>query len=274
MTDRDDRLGPMGLERGLDVLECLTSEAEASPHQPGLRFTTLHQRLGIAKPVLSRLLKSLIARGYVCKHDDQRRYVRGSALLQLTRGMEVVPLRRQAFCQLAGSAVSQMSNQLGATAMALYWDGQVLESVASAPVEEGLAAWPQGTRRDQFQRGPWGMFVLAERGEDPQARIDADPRAMDRTVIDRCLAEIAEHDTLLLDRRHCLRAVAAVRAADRSLIGELGILAPAAQFSESERIQLRQFLREQAQTLSQQLDQSIAAGGHRAERAPLVGAAW
>lgn len=260
MNDGDERLGPMGLERGLDVLECLALEADRHPEKPGLRFTTLHQRLGIAKPVLSRLLKSLIARGYVVKLEEQRRYIRGAAVVQLSRCMEPAPHRRMTFVSLAADVVQQISNHFSVTAMALYWDGHALESVAASTVEDGLAAWPLGTRRDHFQRGPWGMFVLAETGEDPRVRVAADPRAMDLPLITQCLQEIAQDDCLLLDRRHCLRAVAAVRSSLGHLVGEIGILAPSAQLSDDERQALRNRLRQEANALGQRFDQRMCGG--------------
>lgn len=251
----------MGLERGLDILECLAAEGDQHPQKPGLRFTTLHQRLGIAKPVLSRLLKSLIARGYVVKLEEQRRYIRGAAVVHLSRRMERAPYQRRVFTQLATEVVRQVSVRFAATAMALYWDGQMLESVATAMVEDGLAAWPEGTRRDHFQRGPWGMFILLETQEDPRPRVESDPRAMDLELIDQCMRDIQTHDTLILDRRHCVRAVAAVRSGDGALIGEIGILAPSAQFDDGQRCELRQALRAEADALGQRIDCQTVTGG-------------
>jgi IclR family transcriptional regulator, KDG regulon repressor len=55
------------LAKGLDVLEALSSVADAS-------LTELGRRLGISGPTLFRILATLIARGYAEKHAGTSRY--------------------------------------------------------------------------------------------------------------------------------------------------------------------------------------------------------
>lgn len=223
------RTGPQSLERALDLLELMAMSDEAQ------RFTDLHHKLGIPRPVLSRLLKSLVERGYLQRQDDGRAYQRGPAVLRLSRGLHWAPHSRKALAQVAQRVLNQLCEQTGQTAMVVHWNGRHLECVATATAEEGFAPWAVGLRRDQFQRGPWGVVVLKALGltrEQLAQRVAGDEKSMTQAEIEEGMNDLATRGWLVLRRAHCWRYAAAIRAGDGSLIGVAGLFASPAQVAE------------------------------------------
>lgn len=225
------RTGPQSLERALDLLEHLAQGEEPQ------RFTDLHRDLGIPRPVLSRLLKALVERGYVQRDGDGRAYRRGASVLGLSRGLNWAPHSRKALSAVGQRAVDRLCNDTGQTSMLLHWNGRCLESVATATAEEGLAPWPVGTRRDQFQRGPWGVSVFASDdliGREMEERQARDDRSMSLAELRAGVRDIHQRGWTVLRRPHSLRVVASIFAPDQRLVGVIGLFAHPAQCPDAD----------------------------------------
>lgn len=217
--ETDERRGQLALERGLDLLELLSAESQA------VGFNDLQQRLGIPRPVLSRLLKSLLARGYLVKDEETRRYGRGPGMLRLAAGMEWSPHSRKALAHYAGPHLHRLKERFGQSLMALHWSGSMMECVASAVPDEGLACWATGTRRDGLERSPWGWLCACLERPDCRQRLAALDLEQDR--IDTIVDAVHIHERLgwIADAgHHCHKVAAGVRSRGHRLTGVLAAL--------------------------------------------------
>lgn len=88
-------------------------------NQPGLPASELARQLGMQRPAVSHVLKSLAARGWVerRRHDGDQRSVRilltadGEKILRATAGRAVVTLQR-AVCKLSTGDLKQLAQGL------------------------------------------------------------------------------------------------------------------------------------------------------------------
>lgn len=65
--------------------ECCLGILELLPRHPlGLTLSEIHRHLGVSKNMIFRVLNDMSARGYVFRHESDKRYFVGKRLLELT----------------------------------------------------------------------------------------------------------------------------------------------------------------------------------------------
>ncbi len=161
MTRRPDRAETTGgtvtaetsqtLDRGLRVLELLADVPA------GLTVTELAAALGVARPIVYRLLTTLEAHALVRRHDDGR-IALGFAVLGLAR--RVQPLLREA----ALPVLRRLAEDVGATAHLTVVDSG--EALAVAVVEPSWTDYHVAYRvgsRHPLDRGAAGRAIVAAR---------------------------------------------------------------------------------------------------------------
>lgn len=145
------------LDRGLRTLGLLADT------QAGLTPTELAERLGVSRPVVYRLLTTLMAHGYARRDADGRAFL-GPAALRLGRGTE--PQLRAA----AMPVLRQLAEEVGATAHLTIADGS--DALAIAVVEPSWTdlhvAYRVGSRHP-LDRGAAGLAILSARNGDGAA---------------------------------------------------------------------------------------------------------
>ena len=143
------------LDRGLRLLELLVDAGA------GLTVTELGQALGVARPVVYRLVTTLEAHALVRRRDDGR-VTLALGVLHLARGVQ--PLVRRA----ALPALRRLAEDVGATAHLTVVDAG--EALAVAVVEPSWTdlhvAYRVGTRH-VLGRGAAGRAILAARAGEP-----------------------------------------------------------------------------------------------------------
>ena len=141
------------LDRALRLLELLVDAG-------GRTVTELGTALGVARPVVYRLLATLEAHALVRRADDGR-VTLGLGVLALARGVQ--PLLRDA----AIPALRRLAEDVGATAHLTVVDGG--EALALAVVEPSWPVLHVGYRpgaRHALERGAAGRAILAARAAD------------------------------------------------------------------------------------------------------------
>jgi DNA-binding IclR family transcriptional regulator len=139
------------LDRGLRVLELLADVPA------GLTVTELAAALGVARPIVYRLLTTLEAHALVRRHDDGR-IALGFAVLSLAR--RVQPLLRDA----ALPVLRRLAEDVGATAHLTVVDSG--EALAVAVVEPSWTDYHVAYRvgsRHPLDRGAAGRAIVAAR---------------------------------------------------------------------------------------------------------------
>lgn len=137
------------LHRGLRVLELLAAPG------PGMTVTELASSLGVARPIVYRLLATLAEHALVRRHDDGRVRL-GLAVLHLAR--QVQPLLREA----ALPVLRELADHVGATAHLTIADGG--QALAVAVVEPSWTDYHVAYRvgsRHPLTRGAAGRAILA-----------------------------------------------------------------------------------------------------------------
>lgn len=150
------------LHRGLRVLELLAEPG------PGMTVTELASSLGVARPIVYRLLATLAEHALV-RRDEDGRVRLGLAVLHLAR--QVQPLLREA----ALPVLRELADRVGATAHLTIVDGG--QALAVAVVEPSWTDYHVAYRvgsRHPLTRGAAGRAILAasehahEQGEREQ----------------------------------------------------------------------------------------------------------
>jgi DNA-binding IclR family transcriptional regulator len=142
------------LDRGLRVLELLAEDGESGG---GRTVTELAAALGVARPVVYRLLATLDAHRLVRRSDDGRVRL-GLGVLHLAQ--RVHPLLREA----ALPVLRRLAEQVSATAHLTVADGG--EALAVAVVEPSRTDFHVSYRvgaRHPLDRGAAGRAILAAR---------------------------------------------------------------------------------------------------------------
>jgi DNA-binding transcriptional ArsR family regulator len=144
------------LDRGLRLLELLAARDDTAT------VTELAEALGVARPVVYRLLATLADHGLAVA-DDGRGYRAGLGLARLTG--HVVPALRAA----AEPHLRALADEVGATAHLTMAQGD--EGVAVVVVEPSAmtvhVAYRTGTRHP-LDRGAAGRAILGARGGRPR----------------------------------------------------------------------------------------------------------
>lgn len=146
-----DRSISQGLDRGLVLLDLLAA------NEDGLTISELATGSGAHRTVVSRLLRTLAARGYVLRAETGR-YILGGRLLELSRFIQ--PTIRSA----ALPVLQSLCDKVQATAHLTMADGD--EAVALIVVEPTIAdyhvSYRVGSRRPLW-RGASGVAILSTR---------------------------------------------------------------------------------------------------------------
>jgi len=214
----EDRIGPRALERGLDLLELVSARPE------GLTFSDLVRELGLAKPVLSRLLKSLQERGMVVREPETRRYHRGPGLVRLAAGMEWAPDSRKAIAHHATPVLIRLRKRYEQSFLAVHWNHRLIECVATTVPEHGLATWSVGERHERLDRGPIGLCCAIYGGAEERLRSAETDEAV-RLAQDRERIHLAERGWARFEGRRCHRLAAPLLCVGDRFVGALGCFA-------------------------------------------------
>lgn len=151
--------GTQTLARAVAVLKHLGAAGAA-----GLRLVDVQERVGLTRPTVHRILKSLGEHGFTARDPSGRRYVLGPELAILARAAETHTLDLQKLCH---PHIVELARETGDTAFLMVRSGFELVCVdlqtGAYPVKTMTANI--GTRRP-IGIGAAGVAVLAALGED------------------------------------------------------------------------------------------------------------
>ena len=165
-TDADDRPTSQTLDRGLTVLELLSTAAEP------MSLSQLSTELGLHKSILYRLLRTLQSHSFVAHTPFG--YVLGTGAQTLGRRTSPVLQR------LAKPEVAKLAATVGLTAFFVVRDGEEAVTLVSVEVESARSrvVYSPGERHPLTLGAP-GLAILSadpprpgERPEIAQARLD------------------------------------------------------------------------------------------------------
>lgn len=153
MSESAPAQGAQTVDRALQLLELLGP----GPHVAGLTVTQLAGELGVGRPVVYRLVRSLEARGFVRRFSDGR-YRLGPMVHRLAAAVE------DELAAVATPILSKLADELGATAHLTVAHGA--EAVAVAVVEPSWTSMHVTYRvgsRHLLERGAAGRAILGGR---------------------------------------------------------------------------------------------------------------
>lgn len=139
--------GVQSVERALDVLEVLAAGG-------ALGISEVAAGAGLPDGTAHRLLRTLVARGYVRQHPD-RRYALGAGLLGLGAGA------RRAAVAVAGPFLSRLVELSGETANLAVLEGDRVVYVAQAPSPHRLRIFAEVGRHVTAHSTAVGKVLLA-----------------------------------------------------------------------------------------------------------------
>lgn len=141
------------LDRGLQVLQTLGAPGSVR----GLTMSELAERLGLARPVVYRLVATLDARGFVTRGEDGR-YRLGLGVARLQYAV------RPVLVEVARPVLQELADRAGATAHLTVAEGE--HAVALLVIEptwtDFHVAYRVGSRHP-LERGAAGRAILEER---------------------------------------------------------------------------------------------------------------
>lgn len=151
MKQNDKSLAP-ALERGLEIIEYI-----GKADNP-VSFGELTMTTGIPKATLSRLLKVLLATGYL-EHNTNG-YWPGAKCNILGQRAAVINL-----LMLHGkTAVKVVCEETECTCLLFYWNGECTQVIIKAMHPESIAMQSEGNISVDFIYPPWGWLLL----DDPE----------------------------------------------------------------------------------------------------------
>ncbi len=212
------RLGPLSLDRALDVIEHLATRAGP------VGFVQLIEELELGRPVASRLLKCLVARGWLAKDPGTGRYGPGAQLRAMAVGANATDRELLSrFTSQARAAVEALRAKVHQTAMAIFWNGVSMQCVARAVHEDALPMWAIGTVQTEVGEYPWGWIcaLAANLPRQPLPNSTAEER---RRQEEAALAALARYPDCgftadSLEHPHRRRLAAAVVDGRNQLVG-------------------------------------------------------
>lgn len=160
MSEDTQRRGQLAqtLDRGLHALEVVAAAAE------GMTVTEVAAAIGVHRSITTRLLATLLSRGYVNRRSNGR-YVVGTTLLTVARSVS------HDLLAAAVPLMTEVSDRLGLTVMMHIADGG--EAVTLASIEPRNGAIRVGVRpgaRHPLSAGASGLAILAGREPEPGER--------------------------------------------------------------------------------------------------------
>lgn len=158
VTDDSSSAGSQTVDRALRLLDLLGP----GPHSAGLTVSEMSRELGVGRPVVYRLIRSLEARQFVRRLADGR-YALGYAVFRLSSAVA------DELARAAVPALRVLADEVGATAHLTLAQGA--EAVAAAVVEPSWTAMHVTYRvgaRHPLDRGAAGRAILASREGDQQ----------------------------------------------------------------------------------------------------------
>jgi IclR family acetate operon transcriptional repressor len=144
--------GVQSVERALDLLEVLASDGP-------LGLSEAATGAGLAEGTAHRLLRTLLARGYV-RQDGDRRYAPGTRLLDLGDGA------RRAAAAAAGPYLARLVELSGETANLAVLEGDHVVYVAQVPSAHRLRLFAEVGRHVPAHSTAVGKVLLAGLGDD------------------------------------------------------------------------------------------------------------
>lgn len=216
IPDADGKSLAPALEAGLDIMEFLAVRREAG-------FNQLCKLLPMSKASVSRILKTLAARGYVRKDQGDGRWCRGPRMGMLGMAAPVAEALRAE----APKVLKSFVDAVGDTALCVYWSGEEFQVVAKEQREGGIVMMDVGAIARDLSRYPWGwLFFLSldEAGRrKAMARLD-DPELLSRRI-DAWAAHINEKGFAFDDHEiyhNRMRFAAPVRDVGGRVVGAIG----------------------------------------------------
>ncbi|MBA4492404.1 IclR family transcriptional regulator [Paracoccus sp. S1E-3] len=151
MASAEERYRAPALDKGLDILEVLSTQAR------GLTRTEIVKELGLNASQIYRMLERLVARGYVCRLDGGDRYALTMKLFLLGNGHP--PLRR-----LIAQAQPMMDDFAGELRQSCHLvvpeQGHGIIVAQASPVDHWEFRARVGAQLDLFTTGS-GLTLLA-----------------------------------------------------------------------------------------------------------------
>ena len=231
--------GVQSIDRALDVLEALAERGGPA----GL--SEIAVRTGLPYGTIHRLLRALLARGYV-RQDSDRRYALGGALVRLASAAEGM------VAAWARPYLSRMVELSGETANLAVLEGDFVVYVAQVQSPRRLRMFAEVGRRVLPHSTAVGKVMLADRG-DAAAVLERTglPRRTGHTItsVEAMLGELAavRERGYAMDLGeeelgvHCLAVP--VRDGDR-VIASMSVSGPAERIDALDRDELAKGLRE------------------------------
>lgn len=172
--------GVQSVDRALDVLEALAGHGGAAS------LSEIAATTGLPYGTIHRLLRTLLARGYVRQESD-RRYALGGALVRLGGAAENM------VAAWARPYLARMVDLSGETANLAVLEGDFVVYVAQVPSPRRLRMFAEVGRRVPAHSTAVGKVLLADR-PDAAAILERTgmPRRTDRTItsVPEMLAEL------------------------------------------------------------------------------------
>jgi DNA-binding IclR family transcriptional regulator len=154
MKQSDKSLAP-ALERGLAVIEYIgRADNQVS-------FSELTVATGIPKATLSRLLKVLLATGYL-EHSTNG-YLPGAKCNILGQRAAVIDL----LILHGKTAVEAVCEATECTCLLFYWNGESTQVVSKAMHPESIVMQSEGNISADFIYPPWGWLLLDDSETSP-----------------------------------------------------------------------------------------------------------
>jgi len=147
------------LDAGLDVIEHLALKKEAG-------FNELCKILPMSKASVSRVLKTLAARGYVRKDESRDKWLPGPKMGIAGLRVPVSEILRAE----APKALESFVESTGNTAICVYWSGSEFQVLAKVQREGAVSMLDVGTVVRDLSKYPWGwLFYLSLDGHGRKA---------------------------------------------------------------------------------------------------------
>jgi IclR family acetate operon transcriptional repressor len=247
--------GVQSVERALDLLEVLAAGPQG--------MSEVAVAAGLPDATAHRLLRTLVARGYVRQGPD-RRYALGTRLLGLGDGA------RRAAVTAAGPFLAHLVEVSGETANLAVLEGDHVVYVAQVPSAHRLRMFAEVGRRVSVHSTAVGKVLLAGLPDaDVEALVArtglAGRTARTLTTPDRLLAELAtvrRQGWAVDDEEEELgvRCLAVPVADGRRTVAAMSVSGPTTRVPATPPATLVGAMRESAAAFAAGLDQSLAGG--------------
>jgi len=204
------------LDAGLDVIEHLALKKEAG-------FNELCKILPMSKASVSRILKTLSARGYVKKDEARDKWLPGPRMSIAGLKAPVSETLRSEAPKILESFVEDAGN----TAICVFWSGSEFQVVSKIQREGAVSMLDVGTVVRDLSKYPWGwLFYLSldAQGRKAMAKSFEAPELFKRRIV-AWSSFIASHGFALDDHEifpGSRRMGAPIRDSAGAIVGALG----------------------------------------------------